>query len=292
MDLSVIIPCYNREHTIERAINSILNQSYFSGNNLKFEIIVIDDCSTDHSFEVVKNMHNLNVRIEKLPKNMGGNYARNYGVRISEGKYIAFQDSDDEWLPEKLEKQFQVLSNYEQIDVVFSSVISDDEGEQTIVPEGISEGKVIVNDFLSSNKMSTQVLLGRRECFVEQPFDETLTRFQDWELALRLSQNYNMFFIKEPLAIQYIQTNSITRNNQKAYDSLIKIEQLHKEIFMLDKKNYSELLASIAYFAAVLKKNDTSYLKKSLQEYFSLSVFIKFVLSKFGLYTKFVEARK
>src|SRR5699024_2588824 len=109
---------------------------------------------------------------------------------------------------------------------------------ETVVPEGISQGKVSVEDFLSFNKMSTQVILGKRDCFVNQPFDESLTRFQDWELAIRLAQLYNMFFIQDPLAIQYIQSNSITRNNKKAFDSLLKIEELHKDTFRINKKYY------------------------------------------------------
>ena len=104
--VSVIIPTYNRAHLVGRAIRSVLNQTYQD-----FEIIVVDDGSTDNTEEVVKSFNDPRIRYIRHEKNRGGSAACNTGIRAARGEYIAFQDSDDEWLPEKLEKQMQVFEN-------------------------------------------------------------------------------------------------------------------------------------------------------------------------------------
>lgn len=91
--ISVIIPTYNRGHLIERAINSVLRQTY-----KKIEIIVVDDCSTDGTEEVMRQYTNNNkIKYVKLDKNSGACKARNTGIKVASGNVIAFLDSDDEW---------------------------------------------------------------------------------------------------------------------------------------------------------------------------------------------------
>ena len=106
--VSVIIPTYNGSNTILRAINSVLNQTY---SNL--ELIIVDDCSKDNTFEVVKNVKDKRVKVLRHKKNRGGSAARNTGIKEAKGEYIAFLDDDDEWLSEKVEKQVEYLKNKE-----------------------------------------------------------------------------------------------------------------------------------------------------------------------------------
>lgn len=98
--VSVVIPTYNRAHLVGRAIQSVLNQTYQD-----FEIIVVDDGSTDNTEEVVKSFNDPRIRYIRHDQNRGGSAARNTGIKMARGEYIAFQDSDDEWLPEKLESR-------------------------------------------------------------------------------------------------------------------------------------------------------------------------------------------
>ena len=101
--VSVVIPVYNREDTIQRAVDSVLNQTYSN-----IEVLVVDDGSKDNSLEMLKKYHNDNrVKIFCQEFNQGANAARNRGIREAKGEYIAFHDSDDEWLPDKLEKQIK-----------------------------------------------------------------------------------------------------------------------------------------------------------------------------------------
>jgi len=104
--VSVIIPTYIRAHVLAKAIQSLLNQTYQD-----FEIIVVDDGSIDNTEEVVKSFNDPRIRYIRHKENCGGSAARNTGIRAAYGECIAFQDSDDEWLPEKLEKQMQVFEN-------------------------------------------------------------------------------------------------------------------------------------------------------------------------------------
>ncbi len=113
--VSVIIPTYNRANLVSRAIKSVLNQTYQD-----FEIIVVDDCSEDNTEEIVKSFNDSRIRYIKHKKNKGGSAARNTGIKRARGKYIAFLDDDDEWLPSKLEKQimlFEKLSKHYGVDL-------------------------------------------------------------------------------------------------------------------------------------------------------------------------------
>jgi glycosyltransferase involved in cell wall biosynthesis len=119
--ISVIIPCYNVEKYIDKCVESILNQTY---KNL--EIILVDDCSTDNTEEILAEIHDDRIRFFRNEKNSGAAISRNKALREAKGQWIAYLDSDDLWMPEKLEKQIVFMekngyvfsyTNYEEIDV-------------------------------------------------------------------------------------------------------------------------------------------------------------------------------
>ena len=103
--ISVIIPTFNRATTIGYCIKSIINQTY-----QPYEIIIVDDCSTDRTIEVIKSFNDPKIRVIQLTKRSGAQAARNRGIYESKGEWIAFQDSDDEWRSNKLEEQIKVLN--------------------------------------------------------------------------------------------------------------------------------------------------------------------------------------
>lgn len=98
--VSIVIPTYNRARFLGRLVRSVLNQTYKN-----FEVIVADDASTDDTAEIIKTFKDDRIRYIRHESNAGAAAARNTGIKASRGEYVAFQDSDDEWLPEKLEKQ-------------------------------------------------------------------------------------------------------------------------------------------------------------------------------------------
>ena len=100
--VSVIIPVYNRVDTIKRAIDSVLCQTY---KNL--ELIIVDDCSNDNTLQVIREFQDKRMKVITSERNSGANAARNKGIMAAKGQYVAFQDSDDEWVQDKLKIQLQ-----------------------------------------------------------------------------------------------------------------------------------------------------------------------------------------
>lgn len=112
--ISVITPAYNAARFIGEAIESVQNQTYSN-----WEMVIVDDCSTDETVEVVENYrkNDARIRLEQLEENSGSAVARNTSMKHAKGRYIAFLDSDDRWLPDKLEKQ---LAFMQEKDIAFS----------------------------------------------------------------------------------------------------------------------------------------------------------------------------
>ena len=116
--ISIIIPTYNREYTLLFSIKSVLNQTYKN-----FELLVVDDGSEDDTESLVKKISDPRVRYIRHKKKLGANSARNTGIMASKGNYIAFNDSDDEWLPEKLMKQvLAMVFSGKTVKVAFSGL--------------------------------------------------------------------------------------------------------------------------------------------------------------------------
>ncbi|GAB4114371.1 MAG: glycosyltransferase [Candidatus Caldatribacteriota bacterium] len=221
--VSVIIPTYNRAHLVGRAIQSVLDQTYQD-----FELIVVDDGSTDNTEDIIKEFQRKDDRIKYLKheKNKGGSAARNTGIKNSVGKYIAFQDSDDEWLPEKLEKQMRVFENAPaKIGVVYTGFWRIEGNKKIYIPSDRITRKEgdIHDELLNGNFVTTQSIVARKKCFEKAGmFDESLPRLQDWELVIRLSKYYDFKCIDEPLLTSPFTPDSISANN----DALIKVVEL------------------------------------------------------------------
>jgi len=108
MKVSVIIPTYNREQLLKRAIQSVLNQTFRD-----FEIIVVDDGSTDNTKEIIDSFTSDKIKYIYESNSGGAARPKNTGIKNAQGKYIAVLDSDDEWLPQKLEKQIELLEIFQ-----------------------------------------------------------------------------------------------------------------------------------------------------------------------------------
>jgi glycosyltransferase involved in cell wall biosynthesis len=210
--VSVIIPTYNRANLIEKAIESVLNQAYQD-----FEIIVVDDGSTDNTGEIIRGFKDKRVKyIKKYKKNKGSSVARNIGIKVARGKYIAFLDSDDEWLPEKLDKQIEVLqSESPEVGVVYSNLLYIDEnGKNMSKFRNPKKEGYIYEDLLCKNYVGTDsTLLIRKECFHRVGlFDDLLNTQQDWDMWIRIAKYYRFALIKVPLVKYRLHSNQISRN--------------------------------------------------------------------------------
>lgn len=191
--ISVVIPYYNRSHTIKRCLLSVLNQDY---NN--FEIILVDDCSNDWAIadNIINELNSPKIRVIHHDKNKNGSAARNTGIKSANGEFIALLDSDDEWTPIHLSsclayKKMLSDSNY----LIFASikVISGTENNiQTAISPSVQYDKIdnASNFLFCENKgISCVTYFLPKKLTLDYLFDETLNRFQDIEYVLRLSFN-------------------------------------------------------------------------------------------------------
>ncbi|MGB9694174.1 MAG: glycosyltransferase family 2 protein [Fervidobacterium sp.] len=242
--MSVVLPTYNRAHLLRRAVQSILNQTYQN-----FEVIVVDDCSSDNTENVVKGFCDERIRYVRHEKNKGAAAARNTGIKAARGEYIAFQDSDDEWLPEKLEKQMKAFDSWpSNLGVVYTSFWLIDQNRKTFCPPLFvkqTDGE-IHDALLETNFVSTPTAVVRKECFEKAGiFDENLPRLQEWELWIRISKHYYFKHINEPLVNAYRQPDSISCNMNAwiiAYKYILEkhFEEISKKPKLL-RRHYFEI---------------------------------------------------
>ena len=243
--VSVIIPTYNRANLVEKAIKSVLNQTYQD-----FEIIVVDDASTDNTEEVIKNFSNKRIKYIKCKKNKGDSFARNTGIKIAKGEYIAFLDSDDEWLREKLEKQIKVLDNKPpEVGAVYSDVLYIDKNGKNLNRKLSNPGKegYIYEELFGGNCVGTpSTLLIRKECFNRVGlFDVLIGTFSDWDMWIRIAKYYRFTFIKVPLVKYRIHFNRMSENLELKIISAERILSKYTEELGKQRDAHSKLYFNI-----------------------------------------------
>lgn len=175
--VSIIIPTYNRAGTLARAIQSVIVQSYSD-----WELIIIDDGSTDNTEELVKSFIEQDKRIQYISfsENKGQAAARNKGIRASDGEYIAFQDSDDCWMPDKLQMQVSMMEEHLEYGLVYGQMVYDENGVLSAPYPSLDGGDRIFEVCLRQNQISTQTMLVRKAVFDEIGlFDASLSALED-----------------------------------------------------------------------------------------------------------------
>ena len=281
--VSVIIPTYNRAHLLERSIQSVLDQTYQD-----FELIVVDDGSTDNTEEIVARFGDDRIRYIRRNQSSGSPAApTNTGIKAARGEYIAIQDSDDEWLPGKLEKQMQVFNNaLARVGIVYTDMwrISED-GKKRYwhSPRIMPEEGIVFRDALGYRVMyiGTQTLVIKKECFDKAGlFDEKIPNFIDTELLIRMSRYYYFFHIEEPMVNYFTTARSISLNRE----SDIRARKLILEKYFEDIKRDRKILARHYFGIGALLcvnrevKPARSYIRKAIVTY---PLNIKFLLLAF-----------
>ena len=210
--VTAIIPAYNSEETIERALNSALAQTY-----RPLEILVIDDCSRDSTAQIVETYAERGVKLLRLCEQQGASGARNAGIHAASGDLIAFLNSDNEWLPSKLDKQVALVASDENY--VFVSCAS-----RHISPEGedlgdLYQGRrpVIGPDcwksLLASNTIATpSVLVWRRHLVDLGGFNQRLKNCEDQDMWIRLAARGSVGYVDESLVRVHSRANSLSSN--------------------------------------------------------------------------------
>jgi glycosyltransferase involved in cell wall biosynthesis len=283
--VSVVIPTYGRSEMLERAISSVLEQTY---DNI--EIIIIDDNglnTQDQKYTEIMLKSYINdekIVYLKHENNAGGCAARNTGIKASSGEYIGFLDDDDEWLPEFASKHLEKLSN--GADVVYCNFFSTEDPLRKEKRKMHTENKTgyVFNDLIAGwCPDTTSMFMINKECFSTSGyFDESLQSFQDYDMWLTLAKNYKFDCCEAYLVVKYqhgfeqLARNPVKRQHalntlQNKWNKLLDAKEL--EVFQKTTKKfqkdiyYNELcklrtnrkyIKSIKKFMDIVKLNNSS----------------------------------
>jgi glycosyltransferase involved in cell wall biosynthesis len=224
--VSVIIPTYNRAGLIGKAIASVLNQT-----DRDWEIIVVDDCSTDDTQQVLTSFDDPRIRYIRHASNSGVAIARNTGINSSQSPYIAFLDSDDAWLPEKLARQIQLFEQCAPevgfIYTGFAAVDESDRVKRTISSShrGNLRARLLYSNFIGT---PSTVMVKREYLDRVNGFDPKMS-FEDWDLWFRLSEHCQFETIPDVLVLYAYNDagDRRTLNHQSAIEGCLGFIQKH-----------------------------------------------------------------
>jgi glycosyltransferase involved in cell wall biosynthesis len=301
--ISVLVPTYNREDTIVQSLSSIFNQTI-----PPYEVIVIDDGSSDNTNRILEDFpqkHSNFLFIHQ--ENAGKSAALNRGLPLASGNFIAFNDSDDLWKTDKLEKQLIALERFPECEVCFTDTTYGDEGETTTLQlakilltsqygelENAAERIVI-----DGTGIMMQTLLVRAPSMVRAgPFDEILKVAQDTDFIMRLSLSSRFCYVNEPLVIlDRVPSRSRLTTDFDA-NSIFRLEQqkhLHSKwrSYFSAKETSTLLSLATVRYCDTLSALSNSYLKisqfenakASLEEAFQVSHNYKYKLKKLFINT-------
>jgi glycosyltransferase involved in cell wall biosynthesis len=236
--ISIIMPCYNSQAYLFESIKSSLEQTYKN-----IELIIVNDGSTDRSYDIIKNFKDSRIRLINQP-NLGVSVARNKGLDSSTGKFIAFLDSDDFWRHDCLERLYNALKS--EPDAVLSYCgwqnlgLKGGEGEPYIPPDYEQENKL--QNLLRSCPWPIHAALTRREAIESAGlFDESLTNSEDYKLWLHIASFNKIVRVPEVLAYyRFHEGQQASKNQARAAEQRLSV----KKEFL---KKYSEIIMQLGY---------------------------------------------
>lgn len=236
--VSVVIPAYNAEKTLERAMASILQEK-----SVPLELIVVDDGSTDSTSQVIAAAAARDNRVRRISRPNGHVAAAcNTGIRAARGKYVAFLEADDEWLPGKLQQQMEILEGWPEVGAVFTNFYNHDEvtnvtqllSEQqrevlaTLPRKQITARAVIIDGdlrpyLLKSNFiLRSSIMIPRNLLLDLGGSDENLRGDDDWDLWFRLGGKARFAYLEQPLALRHKGSDSMSRPSPNWYAAVIR----------------------------------------------------------------------
>jgi glycosyltransferase involved in cell wall biosynthesis len=260
--ISVVLPVHNRADVLKRAIQSLLDQTL-----KEFELIVVDDGSRDDSVAAAMAFDDERIKIVELPENRGGNAARNAGINAATAPLIAFLDSDDTYLPEKLTSVVAEFDRRPNLDLLVDSFVK-------IQPSGarVTRRNPLINDRETFRKAlfqrqlwkATPSITIRRDTARRVMFDETLRRLQDFDFLIRASETANCASTDQVLWVKYWDAGAIS-----AQDNMISanVELVRRHPEYLSVSDYRPGLAYILRLSLWrrLKKGDPAGIVRDIR---------------------------
>ena len=215
--VSVIIPTYNRAHLLEKALKSVFAQTYKD-----YEVIVVDDGSTDGTADVVAKF-GTEVRYF-TQSNRGVGAARNRGLKEARGRYVAFLDDDDTWLPAKLERQVAVMEGHPTLGFLYGVAQVVGEDGKFLGNKPAQTHPDTLEELLRMNFIPVLTVLARRE-YIQAVggFDEGLSGYDDYHLWIRLAARYDFCGLEEGLAIYRLSKNCVSASLIHMYEEQVRM---------------------------------------------------------------------
>lgn len=270
--VSIIMPTYNRANIIERAINSVLNQTFSN-----YELLIIDDGSTDNTEKLIRRKYGNYLKSGKIKyfkqENKGVSKARNRGLSESQGSIIAYLDSDNYWLETYLEKMVAALYNSNR-NTVYSAMEVDDSYRDK---KFVRNAKYDRNQLLKGNFIDLNVFMHKRFLYYQfGGFNESLNRLVDWDLILRYTRLNEPYFVNEILAKYFLSselnnisiTNSLEDNRLNVY-KLHNSERIERK---LDNLTIGYVLWDFPAFSQTFVMNELKWL---VENNYDVKVFYK-----------------
>lgn len=271
--VTAVITTYKRSADIlERALKSIVNQTYKN-----IEIIIVNDCpdnnkNNDDIKGMLRKYDNENIKYIVVEKNGGACKARNIALNASKGKYIAFLDDDDEWLPKKIELQVLKMETDSSCSIVYCNSISkivEDNKEKIHFKEYQPEG-IIYNILLKKNIIGSCSfpLIRTKDLLEVKGFREDMPALQDWELYIRILKNNSALYVDEPCVRYYFyKGDRLSRNHNNRIIAYEKILNEINDDLILDNDSSYEFYMMGVYFYSLAKdiRNAFRYYFKAIR---------------------------
>jgi glycosyltransferase involved in cell wall biosynthesis len=237
----------------------------------------------------VKSFNSEIIQFIRHKENKGVAAARNTALRSATGEYIAFQDSDDEWMPDKLEAQIRAFkTSPPEVGMVYTGSLMIVNNKKMYIPffEPKGQDRSIFNNLIRMHFVTASVLMLKRECFETAGlFDERLPVFEDWEIFIRMSKHFNFVGINKPLVMRYRQSDSLSSNLGLVTEGFSLLLEKYYHDIKQDKTLLSSCYFKLGHlFSAQGEFNQgRRYFIKSMEAYpLNIMASIAFVVSLFG----------
>lgn len=284
--VSILMNCYNGEKYLREAIDSIYNQTYKN-----WEIVFVDNCSIDDSAKIAKSYNDGRLKYYKTEENIPLGAARNFGLQFCKCKYLAFLDTDDIWLEEKLEKQINIMQIHQDCALCYGAVIYiDKDGKKIGTMMPVSNSGDVFSQQLKRYEINMQSVLLRND--KKMSFNEKLRHSPDFDLFMEIVSSHNAYVIKKPIVKYRKLTDSLTSKNIDVWWSEMKytLDRLFNNSEILRNKYKYEMkfgYAKVAYYKVrylmSLKKVKEARKELSKFKFVNMKYFILFIVSMLPL---------
>jgi len=257
--VSVVIPYYNRIELLPRSLRSVVDQTH---RNL--EIIIVDDASSQDPKDILASFNDPRIAYIRHERNRGVSGARNTGINAARGSFISFLDSDDEWLPTKVEKQLAGMKAKGKdfaVGYCFSEAVSDVTGKVIEVNSFQGEGDVLHQALAGSGGspgwtglviLVNELFMAKEDMVRVGGFDERFRMHEDWELLIRLARSFKFTCVREVLVRNHKhKLGNIGDYHQGVPEIRRLMFEAHRDLYAQDREASARFFAELAYYEAM-----------------------------------------